>query len=189
MEAINVELIRGDGAKIPGRIALGRVTPDLAERVQITLQCGEMVITRSGDDYFGALEDLRHELESQNLLLNCYGASRNVSPSRASSEISYGYYAYRLTLGRPSTHKDVVTVFSSGPDVIPATVREQREFHREWLESLGWKFGCNGEILSRKISYNPYNPPLLVLGWLAISDFVRELRTRYEARRSAHPTR
>jgi hypothetical protein len=47
-----------------------------------------------------------------------------------------GEQAYRLRLGHPARMEDLVEIFASNPEVVPASVGEQEEFYRKWLESL-----------------------------------------------------
>jgi hypothetical protein len=78
---------------------------------------------------------IRRELEKDGIRLRCYGASKNVYPSRMSIEMGAGAQAYKMTMGQQAT--DLVSIFASGPDVEPATVDEQRAFFEAWGESLG----------------------------------------------------
>ena len=48
-----------------------------------------------------------------------------------------GLKAYKQELGRQAMRSDLVMIFNSGPDVQPASVEEQEEFHYQWLQSLG----------------------------------------------------
>lgn len=90
----------------------------------------------SGDDLFDAFCEVRSKLQSIGLIPFCYGASLDVYPSRMSREMAGGGRAYRLTLGKPASRDDLVDIFDSGPDVMPASVENQREFFNDWLASL-----------------------------------------------------
>jgi hypothetical protein len=46
-----------------------------------------------------------------------------------------GLKAYKLAPGKHAKMADLVEIFSTGPDVIPAFVRLQREFYEEWLNT------------------------------------------------------
>jgi hypothetical protein len=89
----------------------------------------------SPDDFFSALSTLRALLESEGLLLCCYGCSRNVYPS-AMDLGSSSDKAYRTFPGRPSLQSDRVSLFASGPDVEPVTIADQRTYHDQWIASL-----------------------------------------------------
>ena len=47
-----------------------------------------------------------------------------------------GLLAYRLTPGRQALTKDLVGIFDTGHDVIPATVANQKEHYNDWIRSL-----------------------------------------------------
>jgi len=51
-------------------------------------------------------------------------------------EMGAGMKAYRMTIGKHvDPKKDLVSIFSEGPDVIPATVGRQKEHFDEWLKT------------------------------------------------------
>lgn len=50
--------------------------------------------------------------------------------------MGYGEEAYQLTLGKPARMQDLVSIFDSGDDLVPVTVRKQREFYDKWLRNL-----------------------------------------------------
>ncbi len=93
-------------------------------------------ITEYADDYFSAMCALRGKLENQQIQMVCYGASRTVYLSGMALSMGAGEQAYRLTLGKSALHADLVSIFDSGSDVIPATVDDQQAFYRQWLTSL-----------------------------------------------------
>jgi hypothetical protein len=47
-----------------------------------------------------------------------------------------GVKAYRFRIGQQATAADLVDIFAEGPDVIPASVDNQRQHYREWVASL-----------------------------------------------------
>jgi hypothetical protein len=93
-------------------------------------------ITACEDDFFAALCTIRKQLESVELQPLCYGASRNVFPSRMSRDMGGGLKAYQLKRGNHAQMKDLVFIFDSGPDIDPASVAEQEAYYNQWLESL-----------------------------------------------------
>jgi hypothetical protein len=44
-----------------------------------------------------------------------------------------GLKAYRLKPGQMLRGEDLVGIFDTGPDVIPATISGQREYYEQWL--------------------------------------------------------
>jgi hypothetical protein len=86
-------------------------------------------------DFFEALCSIRIELEKDQLIPYCYGSSLNVYPSRMSREMSAGKSAYKLQIGRQSSKQDLVGIFNQGPDIIPASVSQQKEYFDGWIAS------------------------------------------------------
>jgi hypothetical protein len=82
---------------------------------------------------------VRRTLEAEGLLVNTYGASKNVWPSGMARSMGAGLKAYRMTPGKPSSLADLVPIFEVGPDVEPVTVAEQQKFCDQWFVSLGRK--------------------------------------------------
>jgi len=103
--------------------------------VRLTLRRWGGTITRTARDFFDALREIRLELEKENILVHCYGGSRNVFPTGMQRTAGLGKQAYRLEGGRP--RELVVSIFDTGPDMDSCTVREQREFYESWCAS--WK--------------------------------------------------
>ena len=88
-------------------------------------------------DFFEALCRVRRKLEGLGYRPHCYGASLNAFPSAMSRDMGSGLSVYRSTMGQQGARSDIAKTFSTGEDVIPATVEEQREYHKRWFESLG----------------------------------------------------
>jgi hypothetical protein len=105
----------------------------------VSLRYRDRVIEYGATDYFEAFSQIRLQLESQNLIPLCYGASLNVYPSGMCRDMSEGLVAYRLTRGRTPTQSDLVGIFDTGFDVIPASVAKQKEFFNVWFKSTKHK--------------------------------------------------
>ncbi|WP_440635990.1 hypothetical protein ACSHT2_19960 [Bradyrhizobium sp. PUT101] len=90
-------------------------------------------IEAEASDFFEALCLVRRQLEPEGLIPFCYGASLNVYPSGMARDMGAGLKAYRLKKGVHTRMADLVEIFTTGPDVIPASVDAQEEFFREWL--------------------------------------------------------
>jgi len=106
------------------------------EACHITFQYRGQSIESEADDFFDAFCQIRLKLEQHGLIPLCYGASLNVFPSGMSRSMGSGLRAYRLTVGRQALTGDLVSIFDSGPDVIPASVANQKEYFDSWLASL-----------------------------------------------------
>jgi len=94
------------------------------------------VIEADATDYFEAFCQIRLQLEPEKLVPFCYGASRNVYPSGMGRDMGKGLKAYRVTPGKPATMKDLVNIFDQGPDVVPASVADQKKYWEDWWESV-----------------------------------------------------
>ena len=92
-------------------------------------------VAASADDFFEALCLIRLNLEADGLLLFCYGASLNVYPSGMARSMASGKVAYKMQDGKHATKADLVSIYAEGPDVIPATVANQREYFNAWVAS------------------------------------------------------
>jgi hypothetical protein len=103
---------------------------------QVQLDYRGVALFGDGNDFFDALCAVRQQLEEQEALLDCYGASLNVFPSGMSRDMGRGLKAYKLTLGQRGRMQDLVRIFDTGPDVQPTTVAAQREFFDGWLKSF-----------------------------------------------------
>jgi hypothetical protein len=93
-------------------------------------------IEAAATDFFEAMCAVRRELEREGLLVRCYGGSLNVHPSGMGRDMGQGLLAYRTTFGKHAARSDLVDIFASGPDVVPATVHAQAQHHLAWLSSL-----------------------------------------------------
>ena len=111
--------------------------PGNPDHVRLALELeGFNLIEQSELSYFRALSGLRARLEPQGWQLLCHGACENVYPSPMLESMGSGEKAYRLTLGVPAKTSDLVSIFASGADMRPTTVRQQEEFYQRWLASL-----------------------------------------------------
>lgn len=115
---------------------------------QISLVCSDvgnsccLVCTVRGEthivderDFFEALLVIRRRaLEPKGLIPFCYGASLKVWPSGMARDMGRGLKAYKTEIGAQAG--ELVGIFDSGPDIIPAQVSAQEEYHRDWIASL-----------------------------------------------------
>jgi hypothetical protein len=143
-ERYPVRLVSSTKGEVEGEFIFGERVPSPSgptcrDHVTLTLRCPIREITRTASDYFEALARIREELECDGWRPVCYGNSRNVYPSGMSRDMGMGKKAYKMRLGQRAARADLVKIFDSGPDVEPSSVDEQKQFHREWLQSLGFK--------------------------------------------------
>jgi len=135
-EKITVDIINPNGEKIAAQILVWEVAPQSKEKVKLILKFAGRQLHRTDTDLFHALVFIRQELEKDNLLLNCYGASKHVYPSAMAINMGAGEMAYKLTLGKKAKTEDLVSIFDVGADIVPATVNQQKDFYNDWLRSL-----------------------------------------------------
>ena len=90
----------------------------------------------AGSDFFESLLRVRLLLEPHNLMIRVYGATRNVWPSGMARDMGRGLKAYPLTMCTLASSQGLVDIFSTSPAIVPVSVEEQRECHRQWLQSL-----------------------------------------------------
>jgi hypothetical protein len=136
-EIKDVKLELPGGEIIPANFLVWEGAPEDPEMVKVSLQFNSREITSTDPDYFSALCSIRRVLEKENILVHCYGASRNVYPSPMSLDMGGGIKAYKLQMGTHGKLSDMVCIFDTGPDITPATLDEQKNFYNEWLASLG----------------------------------------------------
>ncbi|MHC8325836.1 hypothetical protein ACYZTM_24660 [Pseudomonas sp. MDT2-39-1] len=89
------------------------------------------------EDLYLCLAKIRHDLPHVKFL--CKGSKLNVTPSRMCSQMSGGFVAYELTMGKSATFNDIVHIFDYEEYNIAKTLEEQKEFYKSWLESLNTK--------------------------------------------------
>ena len=106
------------------------------ESVLLALRFGSREIATCNGTYWEACCTVRAELDQENILICCYGSSRNVYPSGMCLSMGVGDLAYRIQTGQPARTADLVNIFDTGPDVDPAMLADQKDFQTKWLNSL-----------------------------------------------------
>ena len=88
-----------------------------------------------GRDIYVCLAKVRADFPHMTFL--CKGAKLNVMPSRMASQMSAGLVAYEITLGKQATRKDIVHIFDYEEENLTNDPKEQIDFFKKWLASLG----------------------------------------------------
>lgn len=88
-------------------------------------------------DVFACFCDLREHLRAFDTILLCNGACLDAYPSRMSRDMGSGRLIYVTRMGHQARDADMVDLFDEAPAEKIASVEEQGEFHRKWLDSLG----------------------------------------------------
>ena len=108
---------------------------DEEDNCRITFEMGDYSISIEAENYFYALIDLRRKMESQNVKVLCKGASKYVYPSPMILSMGDAIKAYRLTLGRQASMKDLVNIFEPCKSDEYASIDEQLAYYKEWERS------------------------------------------------------
>jgi hypothetical protein len=135
-EKYPVKVLGPDAILTLGEIEAWEESPFDENSVLLKLTLPDSAIEAQAEDFFSALAEIRTRLERSGRLLENYGSSLHVYPSPMSRNMGSGEKAYRLAMGRQAMSSDLVSIFESGPDVVPSTVSEQENFYRGWLKSL-----------------------------------------------------
>jgi hypothetical protein len=98
----------------------------------VVLTAPDQTWTATGTDLFGALINLREDLDAEEILLCCNGARRNAWASGMQRDMGRGRVVYLLEKGQHGRPRQVGTLEAAPCDQI-ATVREQKEFYAGWL--------------------------------------------------------
>lgn len=119
-----------------GKFIIYEESPNNEDLVLLKLQFNNKEYTKTDENLFNAILSIRKELEKEDFLMNCYGGSKQVYPSSMALSMGYGRKAYKLQLGQPAKTADLVDIFETDNDVIPATIEEQKTFYENWLKSI-----------------------------------------------------
>lgn len=90
----------------------------------------------SGPDLFECLCDLRRWLEEQGYRILCNGARTDAWPSSMSRQMGGARKVYLTKIGHRAGRDDLVPIFGDARPEHVATVSEQSEYHRKWMESF-----------------------------------------------------
>lgn len=130
MPDCTIHLIGGNDDEA-GLVSYGPV----AGLCRVSLNYRDYSIEASSSDYFEAFSQIRLILEQEGLIPFCYGSSLNVFPPGMCRDMGSGLTDYRLVAGRAPERTDLVKIFESGHDVIPASVANQKAFYSDWIQS------------------------------------------------------
>jgi hypothetical protein len=140
-ETLHIELVGPTGTALSAIVFLdeseGHQDDFGNDQVRVTLKWAGGEIAATGLDFFLAFCDVREQLESFNLVPRCYGACRNLVLSGMCSDMGQGLSGSLTQLGHKPKMSDLVGIFDAGLDMDLASVAEQREFNRTWLQSVG----------------------------------------------------
>jgi hypothetical protein len=116
--------------------AVAPVSEDWEHAYLVQVAFEDFEVDGTGCDFMDALDAVRHVLEPRKILLQVYGASRNVFASGFARSTADGLRALLIAEMGVQPQK-IVDTFGSGPEIQPCTMAEQREFIRLYLSSIG----------------------------------------------------
>lgn len=103
---------------------------------KLTFSYRDKELSSQKSDYFAAFCAIRDQLEGDQLIPFCYGASLNVYPSGMCRDMGSGMVAYKTEIGQRASRDNLVNIFEQGHDVIPSSVSQQKEHFNQWLQSI-----------------------------------------------------
>jgi hypothetical protein len=131
-ESYEIEMRDSQGVTHPATI---RLIDSEYGKCKLELLLGERSLSATASDFFEAFCQIRLALEAEGILPICYAASLNVFPSGMCRDMGAGLKAYKHTIGQRGRWPDLVDIFATCDDVVPATVAEQATFHDRWIGS------------------------------------------------------
>jgi len=134
-ENIFVDLLKDNRTIIKAEMAVYEESPYNEANVLIEIRYNKKTISKESEYFFSALQDVRKELEQENIIILCNGAARNVYPSPMQMSFG-GSKAYILRRGCPTRLVDVVDIFERNDALIFTSVEEQSKYYDDWLRSI-----------------------------------------------------
>ncbi|MDM5247629.1 MULTISPECIES: hypothetical protein [unclassified Lysinibacillus] len=135
-ESKTIKLAMDDGKIVEGMMKLYEESPDDEEMVLIELLLLGDTISFKHENFFLALQSLRHHLEDKHIQVMCNGAALNVYPSTMQLSMVTGRLAYKVKWGEQAKLKDVVDIFEFDNSLRFVKIEEQFSYYIRWLKSL-----------------------------------------------------
>lgn len=106
------------------------------DTIGVILEFGNSTLAASGNNAFRALDEIRKQLESRNMLVCCLGSAEDVYPSTMSMQMGIGDKAYRTRVSQKANLTDLVCIFDLDTSLNPVTIEKQESFHENWINSI-----------------------------------------------------
>lgn len=132
MEKIEVK-IRSNGKKQLVAIMEVWEEDDDGEQIMLKLHLNNKIYEGRCEDYFTSLQEIRKELEKEELQILCNGAAKNVYPSPMQYSMGNCLKAYKLYIGKSALREDIVNIFEYDERLEFVSVEKQFEYHEEWI--------------------------------------------------------
>jgi hypothetical protein len=123
-----IDMIHESGRKGTARLACTarwlKSSDGAVEEGEIEFSSADLLMSKKGRGFFDALLQVRSVLEPLGWRLVCYGGSLNVWPTPRQASEACGLNAFKRQPGQGLV--EIVGIFDTGPDVVPASIDEQR---------------------------------------------------------------
>ena len=130
MEILEINIINN------GKIEKNKLfLSEIEDEINLKIEIERTIYFSKSGNIFDSIVELRKKLELKNIYLLCNASVINVYPSLMQKEFG-GTKAYKLQMGKQATLNDVVDIFDYGSELKIGSVKEQEEFHENWIESL-----------------------------------------------------
>lgn len=133
---LSIKLQLGNGGMIDSQLLAWTNSPDGPDSVKLSLAFPGRKIESTSEGFFSAMVQVREKLEASNIQAICYASSLNVHPLETSTGVDKGELAFKLTLKKKPEPGDQVSIFDSGPDVLPSSIPAQNRFFETWKKSM-----------------------------------------------------
>ncbi|MGE7219242.1 hypothetical protein ACQKJC_22425 [Priestia koreensis] len=136
-ELKKIKLVWEDGKLTEEQLEIYEEAPDDEDFVLLKMNLGGDFLSFKSESCFEALEQLRQSLEEKHIQILCNGAALNVYPSPMALSMGVGRLAYRLINGKQAKTEDMVDIFDCDDHYSFVSIAEQRNFYKDWLNSVG----------------------------------------------------
>jgi hypothetical protein len=135
-DLIEIKIIKNETKSIRAQLLISEESLNNGDKVSIELSLNnKSVFFIEEDNFFVALQSLRGELEKSQMQILCNGAALNVYSSPMQMAMG-GRKAYILTKGEQARMDKIVDIFDKDRVLKYTTVKKQKKYYFEWLESL-----------------------------------------------------
>lgn len=101
---------------------------------EVRIELPQRVVEAQHENVYHAFQKARQKLEPAGLLPVCWGACADVQVSAMAVDMSDGIRAYRMSTAPEDGLPELVSIFESGSETVPAPVAEQIEYSRRMFE-------------------------------------------------------
>ena len=132
IRVVAVNLLENNTNLIEAELHIYEEAPHNNKDVLLEIYFKAKKVRKSAEDFFSALQEMRKELEKENILILCNGSALNIYPSPMQRTCSK---AYILELGFHAKLANTVDIFDNMEGLTYAKVDEQDKFYDEWINT------------------------------------------------------